>query len=364
MNKSKKRFNAATGLKIGAFALFVVVVALVVNWVFFGPIKLHELPFLADVQYAYNEDGFYYLQGTQLCYVDDDNSDKNIRRNINTAEIELVVSSDITLIYSTNAVRLLDADKSIEITGGRILDVKCGNKHIAVMRENTDRTVTLLIYDRASEQVDSIEFGDAYAVDFGFDLSKGELLWTIDVNTDSTQPISTLTTYDLDKRTTSGIITVVNQLVDRVEFTNNSIYIIGTSQLIRYDRLRNSESYRATCFGRVLHDCSLTQSKPLFLFVDSNTEKIRRIAIYTMTDDTVGSATTRLMTIPEEAIGVFAMAGRPIVVTSENVYIYKTNGQLDETKRFDSAIMGAIKLTDNTLLIERDGRLYTARIMN
>lgn len=364
MNRRGKKFNAATGIKIGAVAILVVAAALVVNWVFFGPIKLHELPFSGGVQYGYTGEGFYYLQGTQLSYVDDDNSDKNIRRNVNTPEVELVVSSDITLIYSTNAVRLLTSDKSIEIAGGRILDVKCGNKYIAVMRENTDRTATLLIYDQYSEQVDSIDFGDAYAVDFGFDSSKGELLWTIDIDTDSTQPISTLTTYDLDKRTTSGIITVVNQLIDRVEFTENSIYIIGTGQLIRYDRLRNSESYRAACFGRVLYDCSLTQSKPLFLFVDSNTEKIRRIALYTMTDDAVGSATTRLMTIPEEAIGVFAMGGRPVVVTSENVYIYKTNGQLDETKRFDSPIVGAVKLTDNMLLIERDGRLYTARIIN
>ncbi|MDO4567658.1 MAG: DUF5711 family protein [Clostridia bacterium] len=335
-----------------AAALLIGSVLAVMLAIYYAPIKLTELPFSSQAQYDYTGSGFYALSGTSIYYYDDRRVELNTVRNVNNPDVKLVVSANIALIYTNTAVYVMGSDSPVEI-GGSILDVKCGKDYIAVYREDAAGAQTITLYTSSMEEYETLSFDGVYALDFGFDLSRSETLWTLDVDTQSSAPVSTIRTYDLGRRAASGIVTVQNQLVEDVFFTDDCMFVVGTSTIRCVDRTRNSTNYTLPCYGLKLHDWSYSGDSVLMIFRDRGAEDYTKLTLYSMTDDDESTARRRTMTLEEGALGVFSMSARLVVVTPDEIVRYRSNANIDTEKEFDAQITSVIKLKVGKLLVFR-----------
>ena len=121
---------------------------------------LAELPFTADGQWAFTGGGFYYISGDKLCYYDLNDPEKASSLQLSSTDVTLVSSDSITAVYGGAAVHIVGASEMID-AGGQVLSVSCGKRHIAVMRQGSDESVAVLVYDASGTLVDSIESGSA-----------------------------------------------------------------------------------------------------------------------------------------------------------------------------------------------------------
>lgn len=320
-----------------------------------SPAKLSELPFNSSTNYGYSGNGFYYFDGSELVLTETGN-DEPTRMRVSSTEVKLAASPSIGILYNTNAVHLINAAYPIELTG-TVMSAKCGSGHIAVLKEENNQSA-LMVFNSNSEQTDRMDFAQTSALDFGFDTISGETLWTLETDVSASMPMSILTTYDTKKRATTGKINIQNQLVEDVAFTENSIFVIGTNHLIRYDRVKNTESYRELCYGRKLVDCSVKGEYPLFVFSDRGDSSMSSVVLYRVKDTDVADTSTHRIQLPSNTLTVCAMGGRLVVVTTDAVLTYSNTGKPGATSQFETPITGALKLSDSMLIVERQGVLY------
>ena len=126
--------------------------------------------------------------------------------------------------------------------------MECGKDYLAVLRTAEDGKEGLHIITKSGEQVADLAYDDQCFVDFGFYTTTTEMLWIETLNINNGIPMTTISTYDLNKREVSGMIHVQSQMVDKVYLTKNSIFVVATNQIIRYiyEATRKSTAPRFT----------------------------------------------------------------------------------------------------------------------
>ena len=354
---NRKRLYAVMGVLAGVAALICAVAAIVSGAS--RPVKLKELPFSAAQKHVYTGEGFYYTDGASLAYVNKAKLNKPVTRTISTSDIDIAASPSFALLYNRSALHVVSAADPIEISCA-IETVKCGAQHFAALCEEADGTETLKVYNMRGDMVDELMFRSGYLVDYGFETRGGETLWTLELNTSATLPRMTITTYDMQRHATTGMISIQNMIAENIVFSQKGLFVVGTSGIIRYDRATNTEKYRAMCYGRRLIDSSTQCSKPLFIFAERGApEKGGTVFLYSLADDDVADTAIHALQLPENALGAFAMKGRLVIVTPEGVTYYTATGKKDGYRAFDAPVTGVERLDEKTLLVERAGMLYT-----
>lgn len=366
---AKNKSYTAKRLLLLLLALALVVVAAIGIFLLiqsrntFGTVA--ELPFTADDQWAYTGNGFYYIAADKLCYYDLNDPEKASSLQLSTAEVTLVSSDSITAIYGGAAVHIVGAAEMID-AGGQVLSVACGKQHIAVLRQDAEDAATLLVYNAAGALVDTIASGTALLADFNFGTTGGsDVLWTLSLATSGSVPVSTITTYTYGEAgaTMSGVITLQSQLVEDVYFTANSIFVVGTNHLLRYDKQITSEAYRLLVYGYRPLDLSTGGTRPLFLFADRAAETPGAVRLISCADGTLSEETMRMVSLPTGTHSYFVIGGRFMAVTDTAVYTYNTSGDLQSTTELEVACDEAFKLSESRILLRRGPqmRLMTLR---
>lgn len=303
-------------------------------------------------------DGIMYVRGGALNFYSFKDEDNNFTRPLTAAPTGIAGSAGIKAVYSKNAVQIIDAPFDIE-PEGEVIALRCGRAHAAVCtkRPNGDETVT--VYGLNGQQIYEFPFSAGRLVNFGFSEASGSTLWLMELDTDSGSPRTTITTFDLDRMSSTGVITVSDQLVEDVFFTGSSVYIVGTDSLIRYSAAANREVYRVQLYGYRVIDKSLTGDSPVLLLMPRSASDIAgapSLRILTVSQKDVAGETAVSVSVPEGAVGCHLVNGSLVIVTGNGLKLISNKGKPLESAPLPVGVTDSSeKLDEHHILMERSG---------
>lgn len=334
-----------------AFILLVVLVILLVsgsNAVLSG---VQDAPFAAGAEHYFTGSGFLYKEGDKLCYTDLNEHKNDYTAALPASDAALTGSGSLTAVYSDNALQIIGADFAVEFSG-KILDVRCANDYVAVLREDSTGAQALMVYNRAAVQVDQIDFDEnTFPTDFGFYQSPNTTLYVTTLRTTASEPITTITTYDMTKGATTGIMSVRRELVESIELSANSIFVVGTNNITRYAHADNHQAWQVLVYGWKLYDYSAGGTKPVFLMVPRNQTTLSTVRIYTVGEaDSLANETIATVQLPSGIIDAFLAKGTLYAATADTLFAYNANGKLISETRLPFVISDLETLSDSKVL--------------
>ncbi|MBQ9833267.1 MAG: hypothetical protein IJO48_06005 [Clostridia bacterium] len=376
MRKRSRSFKNGIGYTIRRLAVLLIVLLLAVGAVFgivslikgIGPLDSYTLmPFSASDKYVFTGSGFLYLDNDTLIYDDLNDNSKDYSFRVSASEVELSASKTIAALYNSSAVQIVGAQTPIEQSGeaSKISAVKCGLDYIAVLFEETDSKHFLKIFDKNAALIDEIhpESDYLFMMDFGFTDTDSNTLWTLLVDTSAEIPICTITTYDLSKKSTTGVMTAQHQLVESLEFTDNSIFAVGTNHLMRYNN--GSLIFRLSIYGYKVIDYSFTSSKPVFLLQPrSSDSSFSTVKVCTVSEKETADDKTITIQLPHDTLSAFLMKDKVVACTADTINTYSLSGELlsKTDPEFALTANGAVKLNDSEILLYSGNDIYRYQV--
>lgn len=358
--RSKKKRK----IKVGRLALVVGILLMVLGGLVYFGIKLFKpsgkaaslaaLPFSAQSNYEYIGSGFLYQSGNSVNYVDNQDEKKNYSLSVSNADIKLAGGPNIAVVYSQSAMQIVDAPQPAEFTG-TVLDVECGSSHAAVLHRSLSDTHTLMVYDAKGVQQDELSFEDQFLVDFGFYGETTDSLWTLTLDTTGSRPVSNITTYDMEKSATTGVLPIQNQLIENIAMTESSIFVVGTNNLIRYARSGNNETYRLLIYGWKLVDQNAKRG--LFLFARRG-EEGSTMRLYSVAESDLANEKLQDIQIPAGCIKTFVMDSGVVAVCRDKLVIIQQDGTVKEERKLGIAATDAVKLSATQLAVISGNSVY------
>ena len=364
--KKKKKMNATL---LTTFVLFGIgILAVLVYFVFFAgrerTITMTETPALEGMTHLNTGSGMLYQAPSDglgsFNYYDWTRSKRNYTYNIEVNDLKMNGSDGISVVYTEDLLLIVDTLQQVQMTG-TILSVECGTDHIAVLRRDSVGGESLLILSKNGEQVDQLLADGQYIVNFGFYSTTTEMLWMQTLSVSAGSPVTVITTYDLSKRTSTGVMEVQDQLVEGLYFTNNSIFVAGTNQIIRYTYDGNKETYKEMIYGYEVLDFSYASGTPTFL-LGPREGNMNSIRILTLNEAETSGATSTYLQLPGEGVAGYIMNGALVVVTEENLYSYTLKGSLSSTSKLDRPVQAAEKISDSLLLFLSNATYCTGKV--
>lgn len=320
-----------------------------------------ELPFYSEAVYGYGGGVFYYVADGKLNRYDPADPENISSTQLAVEDVTIVSSASLTALYTGASAQILGAAEVVD-AGGQILGLRCGKSHVAIMRQDANGDVAVLVYDKNAQLVDAVEQGSMLLLDCGFSSAGGsDLMWTLMLDSSGSVPVNALTTYTYAaddsgtvKASMSGVTSVQSQLVEDVLFTDKSIYLSGTEQLIRCDSGVSGESWRLLTYGYRLADASTTGARPLFVFVsrDAQPGQWNSVKLYSADEAAQANATARTVQLPQGALAAMATGGRLAVFTQNKLYLYSSAGTLTKEYELGFGLESAVKLSDNAVLAQ------------
>lgn len=357
--KKKKKNNT---LLFSIITLGVLGIGLVVFQFFFNKqeatIEMEMTPISTSSTYLNTGDGLLYQTDGQIHYYHLTDSKKNYTYGMGASDIRMSGSEDMTVVFNTAQLQVVGEKTPLTFTG-TITEVECGKNYLAVLRTAEDGTEGLHIISKSGEQIADITYSDQCFIDFGFYTVKSEMLWieTLSVNTGT--PMTTISTYDLTKRETTGMIHVQSQLVDQIYITQSSMFVVATNQIIRYIHEGNKEIYRTTIYGYEAVDFSNASGTPTFLLTTRGGD-FHTVKVITLQEGSAPELVETTLQLPTEGVSAFIMASRLVVVSREKLFQYSLKGVLSSTATFQQPADAAVKLNDTKLLLSSNGMYYLA----
>ena len=323
-----------------------------------------RLPFEADDSFTFTKNSFLYYKNGILYYDDFSNNSKDASYRVNTSEFSLESSEAISVLYNTTAVQIVGTEQTIE-GFGTIEKVKCGLDYIAVLFKDESGIPFLKIFDKSAAEVDEIrpESKNSFIMDFGFTDIESNTLWTLLADTSAEISVSTITTYDFSKKSTTGVMTVQHQLVESVIFTSNSIFAIGTNDLMRYNN--GNLIYRLPVYGYELVDYSLSSGKCSFLF-KSRTEgtAFKTFKLYTVAEKDSPSDSIVTLHLPGNTLSAALVNEKVVSCTPNKIYTHSYAGELLKESSLDFTLTesGVKRINDREVILFSSPSLYKYKV--
>ncbi|MBO6061904.1 MAG: hypothetical protein J6P98_07310 [Clostridia bacterium] len=305
-------------------------------------------------------DGILYLDGSMLGFCSFRDEDENYRKSISGSVTASGVSGaeGVKVVYADNALEIVGSDFDV-VPEGRVIAVRCGRTHAAVLTESVNGSRAVTVYTSAAQKIQSFEFAPGRLMDFGFSEASRSTLWTMELTTESGSPKTTISTFDLDRMSSTGVITVTGQLVEKVFFTNSSVFVAGTESLIRYSASANREVYRVQLYGYRVDDISLSGNQPVLLLVRrgmGEAEECDSVRLITVSEKDVASEKAVTVVLPKDTVGCHLVNGTVTAVTANSVIHYKEDGERDIVRELPLGVTeNSYKLDEHHILLERSG---------
>ena len=370
MARNKRRVVVRDRKKTAAKIAFTVIILLALAGigvlVFFRykgcsrKLSARSLPLIASELNCGTGDGILYVRGGQLDFYSFKDEDENFSLPLSSEPKGIVGTSGIKAVYTENAVQIIDAPFDADPEGD-IVTVKSGATLVAALSRRPAGDSLLTVYNSTGQLVYSLEYPEGRLIDFGFSEASSSTLWTMELDTDSGSPRTTITTFDISRMSSTGVIIVSGQLVEDVFFTDSSIFIIGTESLIRYSASANREIYRVRIYGYRVIDRSRREKdgSPVLLLLPRGVSSVTEAAsvrVLTVSQKDVAGETAYTFTLPEGLVSCHLQNGSLVAVTANNVYLYKQKGGYEEILPLSAGVtMSSKKLDDRHILLERSG---------
>ena len=343
-NKKKTAARLALIIVIPLIIAGAAVAAVWINQYKNTPCVTSELPAFDAKNCVYNGSGLLYLTEGKLIYKDFSDKNNDYSLSVSGEGATLSASTGLSVLHNASAVQIIGLEYPIEFSGS-LVAVRCGASYVAGLRQDSASTVSLQIFSK-TEQVDQIDFTDEYLIDFGFTAPDENVMWTLTQSVTSSMPVHTLTTYDMDARTTTGVMTQRSQLVEEIRFTDLSVFAVGTNHIIRYNSTGNTQAYRVLVYGYRMLDFSSEGAQPLFLFAPRSEDALSTVKLYSLSEGDTADEKIAVVKLPNGVISAFLSKGRLVAFTADTMYIYSSSGALSSTMELEFAYDSYTKLSD------------------
>ncbi|MDL2236113.1 DUF5711 family protein [Christensenellaceae bacterium OttesenSCG-928-L17] len=321
---------------------------------------LTETPFTANDQFVYVGNGFFYIQGQELYYPDPANSKNTLHVGVTNSVVRLAASNTIYALYNDVSVKIIGEEFPVEFAG-TLTSVQCGKSYIAALRKDASGEESIEVFGQNGAKYDTISAGDQYIVDYGFFEGDSEYLYVVGLTVNSSAPLSTITIYNISRKSTSGVIQVQSQLVEDMRFTRGSIYTVGTNQISRYALSDNTKSYSVTIYGWKVMDY-YPAARPVFLLRPRSGTALGTVKLLQISDDGIAATTEQQLQLPASTLDAFLMNGKLVAVSANGYTTYDMNGRQTGEYTFASPVDRVQKLDSTTLLLYAGSACYTTKI--
>ena len=357
--KKKKKNNTLlfSLITLGVLGIGVVIFQFIFNKQE-ATVSMDITPISTTSTYINTGDGLLYQTDGQIHFYHLTDSKKNYTYGMGASNIRMSGSESMTVVFNPSQLQVVGEKAQLSFTG-EVEEVECGTKHLAVMRKAEDGTESVLVITKSGEQIADLSYSDQCIVDFGFYTTANEMLWIETLNVSTGTPMTTIVTYDLNKKEETGMIHVQNQLVNDIYITPNSMFLVCTNQIIRYIHAGNKEIYRTMIYGYEVLDFSYASGTPTFLLTTRGGD-FHTVRILTLAEDAEPTPIETTLQLPTEGVSAFIMGSRLSVASREQLFTYTIKGKLSATATFEQPVDAAIKLTDNKLLLSSNGMYYIA----
>ncbi len=357
--KKKKRNNT---LIFSVVTLGILGIGLVIFQFIFNKqeatVSMDITPISTTSTYISTGDGLLYQTDGQIHFYHLTDNKKNYTYGMGASNIRMSGSESMTVVFNESQLQVVGEKTPLTFTGV-VEEVECGTKHLAVLRKAEDGTESVIVVNKSGEQIADLPFADQCIVDFGFYTTANEMLWIETLNVSTGMPMTTISTYDLNKQEVTGLIHVQNQLVNDIYITPSSMFVVCTNQIIRYIHEGNKEIYRTMIYGYEVLDFSFASGTPTFLLTTRGGD-FHTVRIMTLAEADAPALVETTLQLPAEGVSAFIMGSRLSVASREQLFTYTTKGKLSATATFEQPIDAAIKLTDAKLLLSSNGMYYLA----
>ena len=358
--KKKKKRNST--LIFSMITLGLLAVALVVYQFIFNrqeaTVSMDITPISSSATYINTGDGLLYQTDGQIHFYHLTDNKKNYTYGMGASDIRMSGSASMTVVFNQSQLQVVGEKTPLSFTGS-VEEVECGTNHLALLRQAEDGAESVLIITRAGVQIADLSYSDQCIIDFGFYSTTSEMLWIQTLSVGTGTPMTTISTYDLNKREVTGMIHVQGQLVDEIYITPNSMFVVCTNQIIRFIHAGNKEIYRTMIYGYEVLDFSFASGTPTFLLTTRGGD-FHTVRILTLAEGSSPSPVETTLQLPTEGVSAFIMGSRLAVASREKLLTYTIKGKLSSTLTFEQSIDTAVKLTDAKLLLSSNGMFYLA----
>ena len=166
-------------------------------------------------------------------------------------------------------------------------------------------------------------------------------------------PVTTIKMFDY---TTGGSLSYFpafyDQTIEKLYFTQESIFIIGTQSIIRYSFSGSKEKYRVPIYGLEVTDMYCDNGSAYFLLSSRDAQNAQTVHLLTVSE--TDSATDSMLSIhvPETLVGAFLQNGGVRCMTSGHMYSYTSAGRSALEIESAYTALSAVKVTDTQFMIE------------
>lgn len=291
--------------KIRPFRLILVLLAALIVLgvlglaVYYGLRDQEEEAVLAELPIPMGQD--YVIDGRMVAYLTENalvTYDTAEKRNA-LIERSLAIQLSGFDIHSDPGGNNLAAfvDSTLQIWGqdklelnGEIAALRCGKSHVAVLRRSTSGGAdSIVVFDANGNNIsDTPEYSEGLVIDFGFYVSdtvgsEHELLWVIVVSLRASVPVYTIKMFEYaGVGSVSYLPQFYDQAVEKLYFTEESIFAVGTQDIVRYPIHGGRESYRVGIYGQKVTDMMQTETGVSFLLeprTDTQRQTLRVLSI-------------------------------------------------------------------------------------
>ena len=295
-----------------------------------------KMPITQAAEYGFTEKGILAIEGGVLSYYTL-SGEKQWEVPLTDEGCKLATASNYCAVYTQNVVQALNTEgtslfPSIEFSG-EILSVRCGPAYIAVYKTENDGSRYIYIYDLKGVRIDRLELQSNAMLDYGFDPDRGNF-YTLMVNTDSSLPVCTISTYNIANSSDNGSMTKEGQIIEKVYFGNSRTYAVGTNQLITYTSTGKEEA-SSLIYGWRVMDFSAGSSPIALLCVRQETKTSATVAAKLLYLNTGAEYGFRLSA---GTVGAYFYNGKVLVVQSTRLSYYDLKGNPLNSKELEFTV--------------------------
>ena len=284
------------------------------------------------------------------------------------------MSSETRLIYAGSSAQIAGQEPFVMGGGETILSGRVGRRYAALLYRNHYDDSRILLVDTTTQPntrvVATIPIAGGEVTAFGFLQGGSELLWvaTVDVNQFSEESIVRVYNCDKDGAMIFYSSSFYNQTIEDVALTNHCLYLIGTQDLVRYDRTTegfSSERDRVSIYGG--HVTSYTEaadgaSAYFIVMPDTTADQPQRLyRLLTVSQSDESWATVLQQFMPAPIVSVFLQDNRVNVVTTKAFEQYTYAGKSQLSIELDETPVRVIPCAGSFLLYT-DSVVYRATV--
>jgi len=363
--RKKYRFNKKFvffASVVGAFIILLLVFLFLFTDIGGGKLNVKKLDVNLKAQVTSSQTMLYSLSGSTVTAMDFSGKEQwNVK--FSSSDLTLTNSNELICVYNGTTANVLSADKehmfSVEAKDYKIVRAVCGHKSIAILTQSTtgsgDNKVTqydVRIFDSEGKELYRANVADGEIVNFDF-YGDDDNLWMLTLVTSGVQPISRLTTIDPAQQALTGIVDLTDQLITDVFFTDENIYLSGTTNVAYYD-LFNEKLGDILIYGLKCIDHTQSADSFVLLYAPRQSDTDFYTSLRILSKDDLDTT----MQLPENIFSAALSADKVYCFTKNTVYTYKFDGEYQSTMDLEIPITGVKKLSDSYALLTSADGLY------